>query len=157
MLESDVQLRETIKNEIHLQVLSLAFWISAGIHAFASLFGLVYASMGVFVSQIVKTHARPGQDFPEFVPLIFLLIGLGIFVIFAGSAVLQGFAAARIKARRSRGYCLFVSGLTCLQIPYGTALGVIAFALLGRPSVIAMFNPSPTASTTATDGPRGHG
>jgi hypothetical protein len=48
-------------------------------------------------------------------------------------------AAYCIKNRRSRTFCMVVAGFSCLEIPYGTALGVLSFVVFGRDSVVQLF------------------
>ncbi len=40
-----------------------------------------------------------------------------------------------IRARRNRTFSLVVAGLNCIQVPFGTVLGVFTFFVLLRPSV----------------------
>jgi hypothetical protein len=63
----------------------------------------------------------------------------------------MGLAAAKfraawcIKHRKSRVFCMVVAGVSCLEFPYGTALGVFSFIVLGSGSVVQLFAPSPAA------------
>lgn len=50
--------------------------------------------------------------------------------------------------RRSLTFCQVVAGLSCLELPYGTLLGVLTFVVAGRPSVGRLFQ---GGSTTAGD------
>jgi hypothetical protein len=38
---------------------------------------------------------------------------------------------------------MVIAALGCLEIPYGTALGILTLMVLGRPSVVKQFNPKP--------------
>ena len=63
--------------------------------------------------------------------------------VFAGVAIvvatLKLLTAIRLKERRSRVLCLITAGLSCLDLPYGTALGVFTFIVLSRPAVRQAF------------------
>jgi len=41
---------------------------------------------------------------------------------------------------------MVIAAIGCLEFPYGTALGVFSFIVLGRDSVIQLFNPSAPAA-----------
>jgi hypothetical protein len=47
-----------------------------------------------------------------------------------------------IKHRKSRTFCIVIAAVGCLEIPYGTLLGVFSFFVLGRDSVAHLFTPS---------------
>jgi len=50
---------------------------------------------------------------------------------------------------------MVMAGISCLEVPYGTVLGALSFVVLGRESVVQLFNSgvvsrpvdSPTTST----------
>jgi hypothetical protein len=141
----------------HLKLLSIGYMISAGFNAFFMLFGLFYVFMGVVASEMIRlspaTNAHPGQPPPAFFGWIFAGIGLALFAIGLTFAILKFRAASNLKHRRSRIFCMVVAGLTCLEFPYGTALGVFTFIALGRESVVRLFEtnaaPQPQAPQPA--------
>jgi len=51
--------------------------------------------------------------------------------------VLSGFFLLK---KRNRGFSLIIGGLNCLQIPFGTALGVFTIIVLSRDSVRQMYS-----------------
>jgi hypothetical protein len=131
-----------ILDEEHLRLLALGYWISGAITAFFSLIGLMYAGMGAFIGATVRSQAiqRSGEPPPAFVGWIFAAIGLFLFVAMLTMAILKFRVAVCLKRRQSRTFCLVVAGISCLEVPYGTALGALTFMALGRPSVMAMFH-----------------
>jgi hypothetical protein len=137
--------RQSIVDEEHLKLLSLGYMISAGFAAFFSFFGLLYLVMGVMMS-IAFSHTTPsaktGEPPPAFIGWIFAGIGLVFFVLAAGVALARFWAARCIKQRKSRTYCMVIAALGCLEFPYGTALGVLSFIVLGRESVARQFTKS---------------
>ena len=135
--------RQSIIDEEHLKLLSLGNMISAGIAAFFSLFGLFYVFMGIIMSFAIS-HAPPGKNGeppPAFLGWIFAGIGLLIFLLAMGMAMARFGAARCIKQRKSRTFCMVIAALGCLEFPYGTALGVLSFIVLGRASVVKQFTP----------------
>src|SRR5882672_4368375 len=79
---SEDQIRQTIVDQEHLNLLSIAYLVSAALSACFSLLGLVYAFMGAFfAAAIARMPATPGQaPPPAFMGWLFGLIGLGMFV-----------------------------------------------------------------------------
>ena len=132
---------QTVVDNEHLRVLSICYYISAGMTAVTSLFGLFYATVGSFFT-LVLSQAPTEPDappHPELFGLIFVVIGFGIFAVAASLAILKVLVARRLKQRRSRTFCMFVAGFSCLGVPFGTALGIFTFVILSRDSVRRMF------------------
>jgi hypothetical protein len=107
------------------------------------------AIFGFAASHAKKVPAQANQPPPPFVGWIFGAIGLAVFVLLLLLAGLKLKAAFCIKRRESRTFCVVIAGLTCVGFPYGTALGVFTFIVLGRDSVLHMFEP-PLATTAHT-------
>lgn len=71
-----------------------------------------------------------------------------VFVGFAGAFIVAGwtlaglvFAAGRCIRKRTRyTFCLIVSCVSCMFMPFGTVLGVFDLIVLSRPSVKALFD-----------------
>ncbi len=146
---SDEDIRQTIIDEEHLKLLSIGYMVSAGMSAFFSLFGLLYAFMGVMLGTAftAKTDAavRAGQGPPAFIGWFLGIIGFVIFLLMITLAILKFLTARCIKRRRSRIFCMVVAGISCLGIPYGTLLGVLTFLVLGRDSVKHLFESRPAS------------
>jgi hypothetical protein len=138
---SDVERQATIDGE-HLRILSICYLVYAGVNVFFSLFGLLYAFMGLFVTELIsRVPPQPNQPPPpEFVGLFFGVFGFGMFALMMVLAVLKFIVAKRLKQRRSRTLCMVVAALSCFGIPFGTVLGVFTFVVLSRPSVAKMFD-----------------
>ncbi len=144
--------RQSIIDEEHLKMLSLGYAVSAGVSAFYSLFGLLYVFMGIMMStalsHLPETPANPAQaPPPAFVGWIFGFIGLAFFLIATAVTAARFRAAWCIKHRKSRVFCMVIAGIGCLEVPYGTVLGIFSFLVLGRASVVALFDPRPPADT----------
>lgn len=142
--------RQAIVDGEHLRLLSICYIVYGAFNAFFSLFGLLYASMGLFVTEFAsRIPPQPNQPPPPaFLGLFFGVFGFGIFALMVVLAVLKFVVAKRLSQRRSRILCLVVAGLSCFGIPFGTALGVFTFLVLLRPSVIRVFD-APASATSA--------
>ena len=138
---SKEDIRQSIIDEEHLKLLSLGYMVSAGVTAFFSFFGFIYVFIGIVMSKAIpQTAAKASEQPPAFLGLVFVCIGLAIFIFMISLAVAKFFAALCIKRRKSRMFCMIVAGISCLGIPYGTLLGVLSFIVLGRPSVAGLFS-----------------
>lgn len=136
--------RQSIVDDEHLKLLSLGYMISGASAAFFSLIGLMYmvlgAVVGASISQQAAASAKAGEQVPGFIGWIFGAIGLALFLFLATIAAAKFGAAVCIKKRKSRTFCMVVAGFSCLEVPYGTALGVLTFMVLGRDSVARLFS-----------------
>jgi hypothetical protein len=134
--------RQPIVDAEHLKLLCLGYWISAGISGLFSLFGLMYVFMGALFGSIARMpRAQNGQPPPAFFIWFFVGFGLAFFLVLIALAILKFKTAEAIKQRRSRTFCLVLAAISCLEVPYGTILGVFTFIVLGRESVIRLFQP----------------
>ena len=143
---SDELIPQSIIDEEHLKLLSLGYMISAATTAFFSMFGLMYAVMGLVMGAFIS-HQQAGstdtaQAPPAFVGWLLTGIGTAIFLLLVILAAAKLRAALCIKRRKSRTFCMVVAGFSCLAIPWGTALGVLSFIVLGRDSVARLFKRS---------------
>src|ERR1700744_3133571 len=126
--------QQALLDDEHLRLLSIGYYVSAAITALFSLMGLVYAAIGFFVGAAATHAARnaayvsesTGQNAaaPEFFGLIFGIVGLTIFVVALAFAGAKVYAAVCLKRRKGRTFCLVVAAISCLEMPWGTLLGV---------------------------------
>jgi ABC-type transport system involved in multi-copper enzyme maturation permease subunit len=145
---SDETLRQAIIDEEHLKLLSIGYLVSAGVAALFSLFGLLYVIMGVTMGIIFSEAAKKANESspPAFIGWVFGIVGIVIFLLLIAMALLKFQTARCIKRRRSRAFCMVVGAISCLEIPYGTLLGVFTFLVLGRNSVKGLFEPQTASS-----------
>jgi hypothetical protein len=123
---------QAIIDKEHLRLLRIGYFISAAQTALFIPFGLLYAGMGVLFAHF---PGGGGSAPPAFMSWFFGIFGAAFAGFATLAASLKLLTAIRLKERRSRVLCLITAGLSCLEIPYGTALGVMTFIVLGRPSV----------------------
>ena len=146
---SDDLSRQSIIDEEHLRLLSLGFMVSAAVNAFMSLFGLMYMCMGIFMGEAFSRVPRgpANADAPPPQLFFWLFGGIGAFFFFGALAfaALKLRAAFCLKKRTSKTFCMVIAAISCLEIPYGTIIGVFTFIVLGRPSVMRLFGDTPPA------------
>jgi hypothetical protein len=126
----------------HLRLLHIGFYIMAGLSGFFSLFALIYIGLGgVFVAGVFSqlANSNAANAVPAVVGWIF--VGMGVFFLFMGLTIafLLFMTGKNLQQRQHRTFCLVMAGLCCLQVPWGTALGICTINVLNRPSVRAMF------------------
>ncbi|HTS13805.1 MAG TPA: hypothetical protein VMH00_16920 [Candidatus Limnocylindrales bacterium] len=143
--------RQALIDTEHLKLLSLGYMIAGGVSALFSLIGLFYAFMGLVVGATIAHVPASGNNSPPpaFIGWIFGAIGLGIFFLLVVFAILKFRAAVCLRNRTSRVFCMVVAAISCLEFPYGTALGVLTFIVLGRDSVIRTFRRPGVSSPVA--------
>lgn len=135
--------RQAIVDEEQLRLLSLGYVVSGVVTALFSLLGLVYAGIGaIFLA--LPVPAKEGEPPPAFIGGLFLVLGGAFVLLGAALAAAKLWASRCLKRREKRTFCLVTAAFTCLGFPWGTALGVATFVVLGRPSVAALFAPRAT-------------
>ena len=95
--------------------------------------------------QRAKYGNEPPASFGYFV------IGIGSFAVLAGwtMGALLIYSGRCLARRKRRVFSMVVAGISCLQVPFGTVLGVFTLIVLQRPSVLAFYaaaaaGPKPT-------------
>ncbi len=130
---------QSIIDDEHLRLLRIGYFISAGQTAIFIPLGLFYAGMGFMVSHLPLKSG--GGAPPELMSWVFGIVGASIAGLAALAAILKLLTGIRLKQRRSRMLCMVTAAFSCLEIPYGTALGLMTLVVLGRPSVRQLFEP----------------
>ena len=130
---------QRIIDDEHLRLLRLGYFISAAHTAMYIFVGLFNAGMGIFIAHL---PIGTGVTSLPSMPLLFGLLGSVIMGLAGIGAVLQLVTGMRLKERRSRTLCLITASFTILEIPYGTALGLMTLSVLARPSVRRQFERS---------------
>lgn len=133
-------MNEPTKDDLsHLKILSICFYVKAGLVALTAMFFSIYIIMGVAVLSTdgPRTGSVPP---PELLGGIFVGVGvisMAIFLVLAGLAFWAGRSLAK---RQNYTFILIVAGLMCLSMPLGTILGVFTIIVLLRDSVKPLFH-----------------
>jgi uncharacterized membrane protein YhaH (DUF805 family) len=134
----DDDAKQQILDEDNLRLLSIGYFIVAGLNAFASLLLFLYLLFFSFIfTQIAKSAGEVA--FPSSIGWVIGIVGVLVVLLVVGFTVLQFLTAMRLRDRKSRTFCLVMAAITCLGIPYGTFLGVCTFLVLLRPTVQRSF------------------
>jgi hypothetical protein len=134
------------RDQEHLRLLKIGFYLLGGTAAFASLLALLYIGIGaVIASGVIPFRPPPGQNAADPRTVGSMLLIFGAVFLLAGlvGALLTLLAAHSLGQRRRRIFCMIIAGLWCISVPFGTAIGVCALLVLNRPSVRALFEQRP--------------
>ena len=130
----------TAVDEEHLRLLRVGYFIAGGVSALGAIFCLLYIGMGFMLAAMARGGGR-GAD--EMLPAAVFMAAFGgvFFLVLVGAAVLKFLAAWALRVRRSRALPFVAAAVSLFSIPWGTALGVLTFVVLSRPSVAERFGP----------------
>ncbi len=128
--------RQAIIDDEHLRLLRTGYFISAGYAALFIPIGLLYAVMGLVFSHLPASSGPPPPPVMQWFFGVFGAVFGGLATV---ATVMKLITAIRLKERRSRTFCLVTAAFSCLEIPYGTALGLMTFTVLSRASVRRAF------------------
>lgn len=125
----------------HLKLLSIFYYVWAGLAAVGGCFPLIHLSIGLLM---LLSPERMGENAGEAPPAalawIFIAAGAGMSLLLWTGAVCNVLAGRFLKQRRHYIFCLVIAGLNCIQVPLGTVLGVFTFVVLMRDSVRTSFD-----------------
>lgn len=132
------------QDEEHLKLLSILHYVWGGLAACGVCFGGFYALIGGGFMAAASQAQGPNAP-PAALGGVFLLIGCVIAVLAAIMSTLTILAGRNLARRKSYMFCFVIACITCLSVPFGTALGVFTIIVLQRPAVKQMFG-VPTSS-----------
>lgn len=129
----------TTRDGEHLRLLSIFHYIAGGLLAFMGCFALIYMVVGVVfvLGKIPSTNKGPPP--PPAVGAIFIFIGLFGLLMSWGIATCLFLSGRFMANRRNMTFSIVIAAISCLQIPFGTILGVFTLIVLTRPSVKALY------------------
>ena len=133
---SPLEIQQRRDNE-HINLLSIFHFVLAG---FALLgIGVLFIHFLFMRAFVMNPNAwRPQPNSPQFPPgfwniVILFYIAVGFLLVIG--AILNTLSGIFLRRKTNRMFSLVVAGLDCLQIPFGTALGVFTILILTRETV----------------------
>lgn len=129
------------RDQEHLRLLTMCYYILAGSTALFSLFALLYVGVGAIVSSGIIPQNQTQNGDPRAIGYILTAIGAAVFLLGMGMAALYYLVARGLRNQRWRILCYVMAGLSCMYIPFGTAIGVCTILVLNRPNVKNLFFP----------------
>jgi hypothetical protein len=133
--------RQRMDDVEQIKLLSIFHFVVAGLALAGILFLLVHYLMmnTLFSNPMIWKSSRNVTPPPKELFAIFIW-----FYFFLGGALVAGsllnlLSGIFLLQRRHRVFSLVVAGLNCLQIPFGTVLGVFTIVVLSRGSVRVVY------------------
>jgi hypothetical protein len=128
----------------HLKILAICWYVESGVTVLMGCIPLIYMGLGIAVLVNPAGFGGGGGGAPApdttWVGWMFALGG-GCVSAVAWIGAFLGLLAGRALAKRRRlMLCYVAAALACLQIPFGTVLGIFTFLVLARPSVKVRFS-----------------
>ncbi len=125
-----------------MKLLMIFHFVFAGLALVGIAFlGVHYAIMHTAFSDPrmwkAQTQAMPPKAFLDAFIWFYLFMGLLMLIGFALNVISGLF----MWQRKNRMFSLIIAGLDCVQIPFGTALGVFTIMVLSRESVRELYEP----------------
>jgi hypothetical protein len=124
----------------HVRLLSIFHFVFAGL-AFVGIgfLGVHYAIMHTMFSNPEMWKSQPQAMPPKAFLGAFIWLYLFFGVLLLTGLVLNVLSGFFLWRKRNRLFSLIIGGLNCLQIPFGTALGVFTILVLSRDSVRQLY------------------
>jgi len=125
----------------HLNMLSIFHFVVAGFALMGTCFVPVhYLFLKAAFSALPTTQTATGQTFsPASFLSIFIYFYVGIGALFLAVTVLNLLSGLWLRRQRHRAFSFVVAAIDCLQVPFGTVLGVFTIIVLARESVAALY------------------
>ncbi len=123
----------------HLKILSICFYVKAGLMTLTGLFFSIYILFGAFfiAADIPRQRNEPPPELMGGIFVGFGLVFMGMFFLFAFLAFWAGRSLAKHK---NYTFCIVIAALVCFSMPLGTVLGIFTIIVLMRDTVKAIFN-----------------
>jgi hypothetical protein len=125
----------------HLKLLAIFHFVFGGL----ALVGIGFLFVHYFIMHTLfsnpdmwksQTQAMPPKAFLDAFIWFYLFMG----VLLLTGLVLNVLSGLFLLHKRNRVFSLIIGGLNCLQIPFGTALGVFTIIVLSRDSVRELYS-----------------
>lgn len=125
----------------HLRILMILHYVVAAL----AFLGLGFMALHYMLLNSLMANVKGQMPPPEFLLIFRLAYAVfGVFSLIGGICSLV--SASNLRQRRNRTLSLIVAGFNCLQIPFGTTLGVFTFIVLTRDSVREVYEHTESTS-----------
>jgi outer membrane lipoprotein-sorting protein len=133
-------LNQQRRDREHLRLLSIFHFVFGGL----ALLGIGFLCVHYFIMHTVFSNPDMWKSQPQIMPPKAFLDAFIWFYLFMGVILLAGLVLNVLSGlflwqKRNRVFSLVIGGLNCLQIPFGTALGVFTILVLSRDSVRQLY------------------
>jgi hypothetical protein len=125
------------KDKEHLKLLAIFHYVLAAMTALCSLIPTIYMVLGLGLA--ASSVGSPGRGEPAVAGILLAVIGGCIILFLLGSAALIAYSGKCLQDNNRRTFSLVVAGFLCLNMPFGTVLGVFTIVVLMRESVQELY------------------
>jgi hypothetical protein len=127
-----------------LRLLSIGYYIQAGIAAFYSILLLGYAGFATaMLGSLANSANEAGQNIPPWFLSLISILMLVVLLLACLYTVALFLAGLWLRRFRNILFIQVIAALNCLAIPYGTVLGIFTFLVLQRSTAKQFFLPRP--------------
>lgn len=123
-----------------LDHLGIFFYVLAGLTAFFAMIPILHVLIGVMFLMAPPSH-HAGDPPPAFLGGMFVVIGSMCVLLGLAYSALLAIAGRNLRARTRPTLVTVAAVLSCLNMPFGTALGIITLIELNKPEVRNLFKP----------------
>ena len=129
--------RQRIIDGEHIKLLSVFHFVVAGLALVGVGFLLVHYLLmrTVFANPDLFKGQPNAPQLPKDFFKMFIWFYIFMGAVFLSACILNLLSGFFLRQRRHRTFSMVVGGLNCLQIPFGTVLGIFTIIVLSRPSV----------------------
>ncbi|QDU31426.1 hypothetical protein ETAA8_65840 [Anatilimnocola aggregata] len=127
----------------HLKLLSILFYVMAGLSALSGCFPFLYLGFGLVMLGGAATGMKPEhEDRTGMLVAGGVMVGFAIFFVLflLVQAYLLYRTGKNLTERRHHTFCMVIAAICCLNAPLGTALGIFTIIVLQRPTVKLSFD-----------------
>jgi hypothetical protein len=132
-------------NEDYLKILSICHYILGIVMLCFSSFSLLY----IFVGAMMMKQAKSDEE--RMIGIIFIIISACVALVSYTIDILMIAAGYYLSRRKKHKFCLIVSCMELIIVPFGTVLGVFTLIVLLKPEIKAGVKkpdgPSPGSGT----------
>ncbi|RYD25984.1 MAG: hypothetical protein EOP87_23485 [Verrucomicrobiaceae bacterium] len=129
-----------LKDAEHVRLLSIFHFVFGGF----ALLGIGFLFAHFYFMRMIFDHAErsgakggtpPPKEFLEIMHWFYVFMAV-VCIAMAAANILSG---VFMRQKKNRMFSLVVAGFNCVQMPFGTALGVFTFVVLSRPTVRQLY------------------
>jgi hypothetical protein len=134
----------------YLKLLSIFHYVVGGIAAVLAFIPIIYIVFGILAICSPGPFESEGETITVFMGWIFIITGT-VFVVLGWAFAVCIICAGRYLARQVHYmFCMVMSAIECIFMPFGTVLGVFTIVVLAKPSVKEMFEQTAVSKPTGT-------
>ena len=129
-----MEIRQLHTMKHHLSTLSVLHYVYGVIVCLCGFALLILVFAGSFLNS--DWFAQQGGEVPPmWLGSILHILGWVLFILVEVQGILNLISAGKIDKRKGRTFSQVVAALNCLNIPFGIALGIFTFVVLGDKEV----------------------